>query len=169
MITVICPQSLCRVQLFVTLQTIACQAPLSMGFPRQEYWRGLPFPSPEDLPDPGIEPASDTLTGGFFTAEAPGKPSCYITQLQNMIFWDSVEKDDRNITSNALPLDHRFLNGTEKDSGCSPFTLWSIAVYCQRILVLRPIMALVNIIYLCQKFHTHFLQSTQVFLKAKMG
>ena len=38
--------------------TVACQAPLSMGFPRQEYWNGLPFPSPEDLPDPGIEPAS---------------------------------------------------------------------------------------------------------------
>ena len=38
--------------------TVACQAPLSMGFPTQEYWNGLPFPSPEDLPDPGIKPAS---------------------------------------------------------------------------------------------------------------
>ena len=94
---------------------------------------------------------------------ATGKPSCYITQLQNMKFWDSVEKDDRYITSNALPLDHRFLNGMEKDSGCSPFNLWFIAVYCKRILVLRSIMALVNIIYLGQKFHTHFLQSTQIF------
>ena len=45
----------------------ACQAPLSMGFSRQEYWSGLPCLSPEDLPDPGIEPGSPALTGGFFT------------------------------------------------------------------------------------------------------
>ena len=45
-------------QLFATLWTVACQAPLSMGFPRQEYWSGLPFPSPGDLPDPGIKPTS---------------------------------------------------------------------------------------------------------------
>ena len=50
---------------------VSCQAPLSMGFSRQEYWSGLPFPSPGDLPDPGIEPMSLTLAGGFFT---PGKP-----------------------------------------------------------------------------------------------
>ena len=43
-----------------------------MGFSRQEYWSGLPFPSPGDLPDPGIEPASPALIGGFFTAEPPG-------------------------------------------------------------------------------------------------
>ena len=41
--------------------TVACQAPLSMGFSRQEYWSGLPFPSPEDLPDPGIKPGSPAL------------------------------------------------------------------------------------------------------------
>ena len=52
---------------FVTPWTTACQAPLSMGFPRQEYGRALPFPSPGDLPEPGIEPASPTLAGGFFT------------------------------------------------------------------------------------------------------
>ena len=46
------------VQLFATLWTVARQAPLSMGFPRQENWNGLPFPPPEDLPDPGIEPVS---------------------------------------------------------------------------------------------------------------
>ena len=45
----------------VTLWTVAHQAPLSMGFSRQEYWSGLPFPSPGDLPDPGIEPGSPTL------------------------------------------------------------------------------------------------------------
>ena len=43
------------------------QAPLSMGFSRQEYWSGLPFPSPEDIPDPGIDPFSPALAGGFFT------------------------------------------------------------------------------------------------------
>ena len=46
------------VQLFVTLLTVTHQAPLSMGFSRQEYWNGLPFPTPGDLPDPGIEPKS---------------------------------------------------------------------------------------------------------------
>ena len=55
--------------------TVVHQAPLSMGFSRQEYWSGLPFPSPVDLPDPGIEPSSPALSGRFFTAEPPGKPS----------------------------------------------------------------------------------------------
>ena len=49
------------VQLFATQLTVACQAPLSMGFSRQEYWSGLPFPSPEDLPDPGIKHESPAL------------------------------------------------------------------------------------------------------------
>ena len=51
-----------------------------MGFPRQEYWNGLLFPSPGDLPDPGNEPTSPALTGGFFTTEPPGD-SCSVTQL----------------------------------------------------------------------------------------
>ena len=59
---------------FATLWTVAHQAPLPMGFSRQEYWSGLPFPSPGDLPDPGIETMSPTLSGRFFTAEPPGKP-----------------------------------------------------------------------------------------------
>ena len=66
-----------RVRLFVTPGTVAHQGSLSMGFPRQEYWSGLPFPLPEDLPDPGIElgsPASPALAGGFFTTEPPRKP-----------------------------------------------------------------------------------------------
>ena len=46
---------------------------MSMGYPRQEYWSGLPFPSPVDLPDPGIKPVSHASAGGFFTAEPPGK------------------------------------------------------------------------------------------------
>ena len=61
----------------MTLWTVARQAPLSMGFPRQENWSGLPFPPPGDLPDPGMEPVSPVspaLAGGFFTTELPGKP-----------------------------------------------------------------------------------------------
>ena len=58
----------------VTPRTVAHQAPLSMGCPRQEYWTGLPFPSPGDLSDPGIEPRSPALAGRFFTAETPGNP-----------------------------------------------------------------------------------------------
>ena len=59
---------------FMTPWTVAHQALLSMGFSRQEYWSGLPFPSAEDLPNPGIEPASPELAGGFFTTETPRKP-----------------------------------------------------------------------------------------------
>ena len=58
----------------MTPWTVACQAPLSMGFPRQEYWNGLPFPSPGDLPNPGIEPASPTLQADSLSAEPQGKP-----------------------------------------------------------------------------------------------
>ena len=59
-------KSLSRVQLFATPWTVASQAPLSMGFSRQRYWNGLPFPLLGNLPDPGIEPKSPALAGGFF-------------------------------------------------------------------------------------------------------
>ena len=55
--------------------TVARQAPLSIRFPRQEYWSGLSFLSPGDLPNSGIKPTSPALTSGFFTAEPPGSPS----------------------------------------------------------------------------------------------
>ena len=61
------------VRLFVTPRTIANQAPLSMGFSRQEYWSGLPFLSPEDLPDPGIEPRSPALQADSLLSEPSGK------------------------------------------------------------------------------------------------
>ena len=73
----VCAQSLSCVQVFVISWTVARQAPVSMGFPRQEYWSGLPFPSPGNLPNPGMDPtslASPSLAGGFFTTEPPGKP-----------------------------------------------------------------------------------------------
>ena len=62
-----------HVRLFATPWTVACQAPLSMEFCRQEYWSGLPFTSPGDLPDSGIKPKSPALAGRFFTTEPPGK------------------------------------------------------------------------------------------------
>ena len=74
----ICVCSSC-VQLFVTPWTVACQAPLSMGFPRQECWSGLPFPSLGDLPDPRIKPVSPALAGGFFTAEPLGLYKCVMS------------------------------------------------------------------------------------------
>ena len=63
------------VRLFATPQTVAHEAPMSMGFSRQEYWNGLPFPPQGDLPDPGmgpISPLSPTLAGRFFTTVSPG-------------------------------------------------------------------------------------------------
>ena len=70
-------KSLSHVRLFATPWTVAYQAPLSMGFSRQEYWSGLPFPSPGDLPDPGNKPVFPTLEADTLTSEPPGKP--YIT------------------------------------------------------------------------------------------
>ena len=66
---------LCGSSSFVTPRTVACQAPLFMGFPGQEYWSGWPFPSPGDLPNVGTEHASPESAGRVFSTEAPGKPS----------------------------------------------------------------------------------------------
>ena len=63
-----------HVWLFVTPWTVAYQAPWTMGFTRQEYWSGLPWPSPGDLPDPGIEPGSSALQPDTLPSEPPGKP-----------------------------------------------------------------------------------------------
>ena len=65
---------LSHVRLFTTPWTVAHQDPLSMGFPRQEYWSGLPFPCPGNLPNPETQPVSPGLAGRFFTIEPPGKP-----------------------------------------------------------------------------------------------
>ena len=81
-----CSQSLSRVRLFATPWTVAHQALLSMEFSGQEYGSGLPFPSPGDLPDLGIESASlrsPALTGRFFTSVPPGKPSRHYARCQN--------------------------------------------------------------------------------------
>ena len=68
------PKLLSRVQLFATPWTVAYRVPPSMGFSRQEYWSGLPFPSPGDLPDPRIEPGSPQVQADCLPSELPGKP-----------------------------------------------------------------------------------------------
>ena len=78
-----------RVQLFLTPWTVALQAPLSMGFSRQEYWNGLPCPPPGDLPNPGIEPASRSLmsvalASRFFTTRATWEV-CYLSLLNGNV------------------------------------------------------------------------------------
>ena len=73
------------------------QAPLSMGFPRQGYWSGFPFRSPGDLPDPGIEPASPALAGGFFTAEPPEKPHSKV--IPNHSFLCTLKKKNYAVFS----------------------------------------------------------------------
>ena len=71
-------ESLSRVQLFLTPWTVAYQPPPSMGFSKQECWSGLPFPSPGDLPNPGVEPMSPTLQAEALLSEPPGKHIRYV-------------------------------------------------------------------------------------------
>ena len=71
---------LSRVRLSATPWAVAYQAPPTMGFSRQEYWSELPFPSPGDLPNPGIEPASPTLEADALTSEPPGTTVYYSTE-----------------------------------------------------------------------------------------
>ena len=74
---------------FAALWTVAHQAPLSMGFPRQEYWSRLPFPPSKDLPDPEIEPTSPALASGLFTTGSPEKPSNAITEDLKKKQWNT--------------------------------------------------------------------------------
>ena len=72
----------------VTPWTVAFQPPLSMGFSRQEYWSGLPFPSPRDLPDPGIKPGSPALQAVSLPNELRGKPSNPGAEIKDRIFYE---------------------------------------------------------------------------------
>ena len=88
----VCVRSL-QLCLFATLWTVACQAPLSMGFSRQEYWSGLPGSPPGDLPDPEIEPESPmspALAGRFFTNLPPGKPRYNKYRIVFAVQWFGV-------------------------------------------------------------------------------
>ena len=74
-----------RVRLFATPLTVTNQAPPSMGFSRQEYWSGLPFPSPGDLPDTGIEPRSPTLLADALPSEPPGKAKIGLQNISGVL------------------------------------------------------------------------------------
>ena len=89
------------------LWTAAHQVPQSMGFSRQEYWSGLPFPSPGDLPDPGIEPRSPALKADALTSEPPGKlcGECKLVQPLWRTVWRFLEKLDIELPYDpAIPL-----------------------------------------------------------------
>ena len=75
---------LCCVQLFATTWTVACLAPVSMTFSRQEYWSGLPFHSPGGLPDPGIKPGSSALQADSLPTELQGKQAYNIFHTNNI-------------------------------------------------------------------------------------
>ena len=93
---------------FVAPWTVTCQVPLSMGFPRQEYWRGLLFPPLGDLPVPGVKPTSPALAGRFFTTDAPGKPS-RPPQLTGSLFLLWFMRESLRSTSAAFsPPSHLF-------------------------------------------------------------
>ena len=80
-------------RLFVTPWTVVCQAPSSMGFPRQEYWSRLPFSPPGDLPDPGIEPTSlpsPVSSDGFFTTSATWEPKSWHVGSSPSLSWSEV-------------------------------------------------------------------------------
>ena len=83
---------LSHVQLFATPWTVAYQAPRSMGFSRQEYWSGLPFPSPRDLPNPGIEPGSPTLQTDALLSKPPRKPGLLIRNVELVLKGDLKEE-----------------------------------------------------------------------------
>ena len=86
-----------HVRLFATPWTVACQAPLFMGFSRQEYWTGLLFPSPGDLPDLRIEPVSPALADRFFTIEPQGKPVFLLVARVKMIYF-SCKTNNASLT-----------------------------------------------------------------------
>ena len=95
---------LSRVRLFATLWTVAHQAPLSMGFSRQEYWSGLPFPSPGDLPNPGIKPRSPALQADTLTSEPPGKPITHKAEENQQQHWASIGRVILKIPLRVFPL-----------------------------------------------------------------
>ena len=78
----------------MTPWTAACQAPLSMGFSRQEYWSGLPFPSPGDLPDPGMEPRPPTLQADSLPSEPPGSSQEKYNRTKEGVWQRGVSRDD---------------------------------------------------------------------------
>ena len=92
-----------------TLWTVARPAPLSMGFPRQECWSGLPYPPPGDLPDPGVEPGSPALQAVSLPTDLPGKPVKRLHSNKNykkkkLKWWASTDKEDDSVLQQSLYL-----------------------------------------------------------------
>ena len=110
-----------RVRLFVTPWTY--QAPPSVGFSRQEYWSGLPFPSPGDLPDPGIEPGSSALEADALTSEPPGKQNPGLLHSKQILYHLSHQELKKALLppiGNQIPVSHmtggNALHSTDKDA-----------------------------------------------------
>ena len=104
------------VGLFVTLWTVARQAPLSTGFSRQEYWSWLPCPSPGDLPDPGIKPASlafSVLAGGFFTTSTTWEVPNRSDQIRSVARSCPTLCDPMNCSMPGLPVHHQLPEFTQ--------------------------------------------------------
>ena len=98
---------LSHIQLFATPQTVVHQAPPTMGFPRQEYWSGLPFSPSEDIPDPGTEPISLTLQGILYCC-APRKPGGLLTgALDSADGWEIILKPGRLEKMNTLNVENQ--------------------------------------------------------------
>ena len=86
----------------MTPWTVARQAPLSIGFSRPEYWSGLQFSSPGDLPNPGMEPVSPAFAGRFFTTEPPGKPKRNVSWLLTLLV-EKVMAPHSNTLAGKIP------------------------------------------------------------------
>ena len=102
----------------MTQWTVACQVLLSMGFARQEYWSGLPFPPAGCFSNPGIEPTFPALTGLFFTTEPPGKPSipvCAVLCLEAQSFPTLCDSMDCSLRGSSV---HRDSPGKNTGVGC---------------------------------------------------
>ena len=103
------------VQLFATLGTVACQAPLCMEFSRQKYWSGLPFPSPRDLPGSGLKPAAPALEGGFFPLIHQGSPKCPVIFYKRNLWTDRTIHGELNTNINTLSCKEYWLSITSNN------------------------------------------------------
>ena len=127
---------LSTVQLFATLWTVAHQAPLSMGFSRQEYWSGLPFPSLEDLPSPGIKPVFRALAGWLFITETLGKTTIPLKITAIGLTMKKNEKSELNSIiqqTNLKRPEKEFCTHGGRGTLCCAFCLFSESAYYQHL------------------------------------
>ena len=112
------------VRLFATPWTVAHQAPPSMGFSRQEYWSGLPFPSPGDLPNPGIEPRSPALQADYLTSEPPDIAWDMLKQKNKTLFIIYLISNLGTLYFYLLKLANLAASAKEETSMSSQFYFW---------------------------------------------